>query len=812
MATAKTLDPSITLSASEAFHHPLPQVRQFHRSLTVALDEKNERLRILVGGSYRQLLGTAETILLMRENVSGVEDNLAKVGKGCGRTIIGEMIGGLGRLEEERHDGSMKAQREEMGWIARMKVLDMCGVIVSGLLRRKQMNSTAGRGKSLVVAAKVHVLSRLLVKSLSDPNSGGRKGEREVVEEAREKVRKLHGRLSRAIDRALEKVGGESNDVTTPMEREDLLQALCACSLAKSLGAKEVLRHLLKVRGTAMSLAFEDDAERGAGHGILKALRLYTRTLLDVQALVPRRLAEALGVLKSKHLLEDASIQELEGLRLDVCEQWFGEEISDFTPYVRHDDLDGAQAVETLRSWAKEASKVLLAGFGNTLQRIADFKAVVGLRRKTLEVWIKDGGKARGFDPSIVLDGLREVINQRMIELLEARVAKLHLVGTEIEGTLGAWQQGVTNRKESLWDAATIDVDASHGAHSFKKSILARTNGNNDAVSKAVNGYQTWRHFIDEISGIVDELKKQRWDDDLENIEDDITLESRDALLSQEDPQLLRDHLHSSLERSFTELDAKVDSLLAAQKESTHIGDISIYIIRVLRSIRGSLPNDESLKKFGLSIIPSLHQHLSFAVSKSSVKGFTKSLSRRRVAGRALWEGTPELPVQPSPGTFKLLHALSRDMATAGSDLWSPSAVGLLKQQIQQDLAKNWAAAVENQITTLANDDSKEVANSNEASPGNNVEDSETSEPTQDDQTKELRLVRQKEWLIQALFDIYLLRCSLETASTAGNDDFRQLKERVVELAELDASSKSRLEQSVNEYWKRTSLLFGLLA
>src|ERR1700710_432105 len=121
MAGNKTLDPATCTTAAEAFKYPLPQVRLFHRSLTAELDAKNARLRTLVGGSYRQLLGTAETILQMRDDIGIVEDKLGRVGDGCGRGVIGGMASGLGKLQGKLNDG--KAGRE-MGWLAKSKVLD----------------------------------------------------------------------------------------------------------------------------------------------------------------------------------------------------------------------------------------------------------------------------------------------------------------------------------------------------------------------------------------------------------------------------------------------------------------------------------------------------------------------------------------------------------------------------------------------------------------------------------------------------------------------------------------------------------------
>src|SRR5277367_4364589 len=70
--------------------------------------------------------------------------------------------------------------------------------------------------------------------------------------ETRKKLGALRRRLLRAVERMLEKIDGD---------RDDLAQALCAYSLATSSGAKDVLRHFLHIRGEAMALAFEDDEE-----------------------------------------------------------------------------------------------------------------------------------------------------------------------------------------------------------------------------------------------------------------------------------------------------------------------------------------------------------------------------------------------------------------------------------------------------------------------------------------------------------------------------------------------------------------------
>lgn len=755
-----------------------------------------------MGGSYRQLLGTAEMILEMRNNIGTVEEKLGRVGSGCGRGVIGNKAKGLAKMQDSMEEGQ---GTDRIRWVARLKSLEMCIILIGRLLKSSGSTGTdvlsKGVGTRLVIAAKVLVLSRLLVKSLTDSALAASRDEKQFAEELKKKWESLKARLLRAIDKTLRRTDGDE-------EREELSQALCAYSLTTSSGTKDVLRHLLQVRGAAMAIAFEDAGVRQDTPGILIALELYTRTLLDVQALIPRRLAEALAALKTKPLLRDDAIRGLESLRLDVCEKWFGDPILFFTPYIRHDDLEGPDAVGTLKSWAKEASEVLLSGFGNTLQHIGEFKTVVDLRSKCLEFWIKEGGKARGFDPSFVLDGLRKVINDCMVKLLESRISKLHLVGTEIEGTLGTWRSGVTDQKASLWDKDMIEMQISGGAFVFKKDILARTYGRDDAVSRAIGGYKTWRHLLDEIITVLDQLRKQRWDDDLEDIEDDASIESRNILLSKYDPEMLLDHLETSLHKAYKGLHDKISVLLNTHKESEDIGQISVYVLRIIRDIRSDLPKNASLQFFGLSLVSPLHQNLATLVSADSVESLLKSFGRNNVPGRALWEGNPELPVQSSPYTYKFLHNLSLAMASMGSDLWTPAAVRVLKDYIRSELASRCGEILQNRGEN--HPDPVSEATSNGAA-GNGDSGLDDVDKVQIESTETDSKTKQKEALIQKLFDILVLREALQTKS--GIEDGLQAMENAVESrVDMEPILHKRIQQGAKEFWKRTSLLFGLLA
>ena len=80
----------------------------------------------------------------------------------------------------------------------------------------------------------------------------------------------------------------------------------------------------------------------------------------------------------------------------------------------------------------------------------------------------------------------------------------------------------------------------------------------------------------------------------------------------------------------------------------------------------------------------------------------------------------------------------------------------------------------------------------------------ETEDAVSDDTRKEI--------LIQSLFDMLVLQCSFEVSETTHEDGLRVLESTLESRLELEAASRKRLQQAAKDYWKRTSLLFGLLA
>jgi hypothetical protein len=588
----------------------------------------------------------------------------------------------------------------------------------------------------------------------------------------------------------------------------------------------------------------EDNNRKRSTEDVVQSLKLYSRTLLDVQALVPGRLSLALSGLKSHPLLADPSLKQIEGLRLDIYERWCDEEIQYFTPFVRHDDLDGSQAREMLAAWSEKGSEVLLGGLKKTLSTMSEFKLIVELRTRVLELWVRDGGKARGIDPAEMQDSLREAINSRMLEVLDTKVSKLHLVGSELSACLGRWKDGITDEHVSIWNDEGYDAALAGGAAPFVQEVVSRFYGRNEAVSKTAHSYKAWYHVIDDVKGVVEQLRRQRWDNDYDEIEDEETIEARQKLLSKDDPQMLQERLDTTLDKSFKELEDQIQSLWEERAESSRNGKVAMYFLRVIRDIRHQLPERPSIKAFGLKIVPSLHENIVVAVAKPALEDFaTRGISQRVVVGRPLWDGEPALPNQPSPEIFQFLRLLSLSMSDEGVDLWTKAAVAVLKKHLCEQLCKMWETAIvessngelgvlKEQGTKkekLEKKDTKEESDNEDTDEGDD-DDENKNEGEKDDEKKSSTEIQPKveetteekksglspeqktNLFIQWLFDIALLRRCIGNTETSGSL-FQALEDNAFRHSKLDdAAAKQQIAKSANDFWQRTSLLFGLLA
>ena len=816
-------DPASYASSAEVFSSnlTLPQVRSLHKSLHVQIDEKASRLRTQVGGSYRELLGTADTIVQMRSDNKDVQQLLGAMGGRCGRGVVTSKASSLQKFATMQDNSATSVA-------ARQRLLEACALVAERILKGGSgLRETATKGDRLVLVAKLLSLSRLLVKSFGAAKLNDHT--RISVEALKKTIDSLRRRLRRAVEKLLERPGDDS-------QRGDVLKALCVPSLTASSGAKDALRFFLDVRKNAMTHAFDvEDGERSrTTESVMHALRLYTRTLLDVQALLPVKLPDALSALKNHPLLEDTALQEIENLRLDLYKRWCSEDIQYFTPFIRHDDLDGKTARDMLSNWADDGAQCLIDGLKKTLDEMVDYKSIMELRTEVLHLWIRDGGKAKGLDPLEMQQDLREAINARMLSVLETKVTKLRLVGSEVKATLDGWHSGVTDKREPLWDEVGYDDALSVGAAPFLQEVVSRLYGRNNAVSKAVHSYMSWYRVIDDVKEVVESLKKQRWDNDYDEVEDEETIEERQRILSKEDPKMLQDKLEATLDKTYKTLGEQLHDLWKERKDDKSSAAIAAYFLRVLRDIRNKLPDRPGIEKFGLDMVPALHNAVAGSVAASSVEEFAASgLTVRTVSGKSLWEDEPPLPTQPSPELFTFLHDLYGTLSDVGVDLWTPAAIKVLKQQLGDKLCEAWEKELSSLNESISEQQNsaekkqnavKKDANANAADEAEvkseDIEKDGEAEETRDDEQEDeeeddsanFGKEQAQELCKQWLFDVSLLRNCIGSEGSTG-ERLAKLAEQVYRHTDLeDEAARRRITKASSDFWQRVSLLFRLLA
>ena len=679
------------------------------------------------------------------------------------------------------------ADSERDAFASQLAVLRSCPEVISRLLKK---------GTPVLLAAKVLVISRLLHKKLTQhPNACP------YLETLRTRLATLRRRLLASIDKRFEKL-----DISS----EGLLEGMCSFSLATSSSPTDVLRHFLHVRLEAMS---RQSRRQGSNReNILCTLRLYVRTLQDTKAIIPEELAAALGKLKSTPIFRSQDLYSLPELNLDVHERWIVGDIKLFTPYVQHDGLQTSEAQALLGQWAKLAFSTLRNGLQSLLEELSDPLTIVGLRKQMLDFWLSKHRHLPGVEAFVVLDGLRDTFNDRFVSLIQDLSKILNHIGSTIEITLRDWQNNVSDLMPSLWDLELTSMGTVKGGKAFREALVTRNYGKNNNIQIISRQYTSWLGRIEVFEDVIKKLKETRWEDGIDDIEDDDDgLDNKQILLSEDDPRVLQEQISRSLDTAFSVLEDSINQY-ALDLDGADGGQKAVYLLRVLREFRQHMPKSCRNVKVGLGSVHKLHQVVSDAAIEgpwvSCKQAVTKSIQRKKLPGRPLWEGDPELPVLPSPWAFKLLQDVVSSMGGFGSDVWSPHATVVLKSRLRVSLATTIRIGLQANVTEKMNgysqDESKECTQDLKGPNGHvvNGDDEILTPASHVDDDK-----------IQRYFDLlYLANATAMKENDLAGDEMTEAQRAAQEESGLAQEATKRMERDAEEYWKRTCLLFALLA
>ncbi|KAF8475886.1 hypothetical protein BDZ91DRAFT_689614 [Kalaharituber pfeilii] len=838
MAANANPDSQLLTNWEQAFEsYSIPQVRSLHRQIQNDLGVNREKLRALVGESYRDLLRTAEKIIEMDASAQTVENNLADASRSCNYRLMERKARNV-KMFYERVEGR---DQERNMLAAQIAVLQGCPTELSNALHKDS---------SCLLAARIFVVSRLVLKSLQEKGAGAYP----MVASLRDQLTALRGILLRHIDHQLRLA---SNPTKT------LIESMCALTLVKTSSPADLIRHFLSVRSNAISSTLNPDTLNS--DAILDALGLFNSTLQEAEAVFPKRISEALHQLKSKSLFENLDLKAVPSLNLDTNEKWLPEDIRGFVPWVRHDELEKSRVNDSVKTWANRELETLNTSIKQALGNIESIGAVVSLREDILDLWRRN--KSHLLHVVIGSEGpkrrFRELLNARIEQLLDTTTKTLDNVGAKVQKLATNLEKGEIESSMNLWSEALLSVPLSNGASLFRKNVKATIVGQNSLVKVVINEYQNWGKLIIHSLEFVESIRKLEVKDEFDD-DNDFALGSDALQDGTEDSEQLEKYLKQSVQNAYKALEGDLEKLVqeceAVLPMTLTDTTKSIFLLRSIRHLRQHPPstpsgNIISIGWFSRSLITRLQNVVSRGVSSEALSLFQRSLRRRNFEKECpsvpLWEGSPHpLPTQPSPDVFKFLHQMVTVMSKAGSDIWTPATVAHIRGIVRNELCELVRKEIDNREVKAEtdaatekgkreendesqqkpdkakSDDTKVAQNESEAGGEVSVDqdtvlgDKIETSPDADSSAISVDPIESAtpavpvitvSWARQLIYDLsYLLTYALP-ASPSGSEDDRvtAFKNR---FNALDDREYDKIQSSAGEYWKRTSLLFSLLA
>lgn len=345
-----------------------------------------------------------------------------------------------------------------------------------------------------------------------------------------------------------------------------------------------------------------------------------------------------------------------------------------------------------------------------------------------------------------------------------------------------------------MWELAMGDLDLSNGALAFRRSVVQTRNSRSAGIRTTGETLDGWMKRIETILDIIDNIRTDRWDGDLDFELDDI--DNSDVVvqsLNKDDPEILRKSLREAAAITLKRLGDHIGSDAANRNPASYI--------RVWREIsqRHLALNSRLPVPISEVSLSKLHQNFAQSILQDPVDAYIQSTTTTTYVATDLWDGSPPLPVQPSPATFRLLKSLHQAMSAAGNDLWGSNAVQQLKAILLEALSAR-----------LDQDSFAKLRQANAEVNGHAENENEASEEEQLPNGVGPAKDTNKDQVLQNLFDVQYLRRVFHHLSHGA--DLSKVAKSISEELQLDSASKERLEKNANEYWKRTYLLFGLLA
>lgn len=677
---------------------------------------------------------------------------------------------------------------------AQLALLHRCTTSIARLLRKRA---------SLLLVAKILTVSRLLHNTLSQHQPTP-----PFLEDLRNQLLYLRHTLLKRINKRL---------ASTNVSDDSTIESLAAYCLAESSSSDDAIHRFHQVRLDVIVSQLDLSPDN-----IPKSLRLFIRTLQTSKILRSRQFSDVLSKIKARPILSDPEIRNLDGLDIEILGRWTAPEVNNFTPWIKLSEMSRSEGVASIQEWSRQAFEKLAEGCQKSLAHSTDFSELLSLRADTLELWLSSWGSIITHNSASVLERLRNIFNDHLKRILTTQVRTIDEVASHISIAIAEWETAEHNSVGSLWDSDLTTADFSNGAAAFKQAVADRLLGRDEDVSAVFKKYQSWFSSVQVVNDSIESLRRLKWTDILvggEVEDEDIDINPQ---LNEDDPDDLSESLQSAVRHAFEILQTSLSDAFKALGTS-HRSEKAAFLLRLVRFVRRDIPTDFVAKdfKFSSEIVPELQKSLASEVVSEvgtlalvpASRTHPETGKARIVPGRSLWEGEPAIPVQPSPGTFKFLRRLTATMDKGGADLWDPSTLTVLKEALQEHLENSIASTLDElEARSTSSAGIPEPEAEQEQSSANGVAKDQDASAEKEDASHDssegpshAEVLR--DWETQLLFDaIYL-------ANMLGDEShLADVVDRVQKSADLSTGAMKGIRKFAGEYWKRTELLFGLLA
>lgn len=627
------MDAAVDLQTwQEAFEkYPVATTRAIERQLRASAANNRDKLRVLVGGNYRELLSTAEQILALEGQTKSAETHLSEIGQQCHPPSY-----------QKQTDPSAPRRRQ----LCQVRLLQRCVLVIKSATEKYE----------LLQSAQLIVVARLLLKSLADDQASPK-----PMETYRERVGSLRRQLIRRMDLVL---------ASPRSTMAAMVQTSCSYCLVTSSSFHDVVRHIGRLRLERLRKLLEGD--ESSDQQILRGLQYYVASLRVIGDLTGRAMMDALSSLQKRPILQEPAIVDLELLDLKSLHSLIPDEIQTFIPYFKRTPFESDEVREALAHWSSNASPILAKGLERLVLEKEDMTSVLNLRKELFSILLPVYFSLPGS--SAIYKALRGVLINRIEALCDQHVGGLDKYSSSIS------EPSISSAHiPGLWDEELTKMALDRGAEVFLHYVHRRRCGLTAQLARDSQTLAAWISSTKAILTTFEGLTDTKWQDLIEEPDDEQQDEANNIIkaVGKDESERFLSQMRTSLTTGFRHFEDNLAELISRNTNEHAGAQQAVYQLRFIREmvlpLRQAFPSEAKFQKTD-QLIPRLHQVIAAAIVSQACSPPDNGSDG----------GSPstQQPIEnmPSPRTFDFLRRLSLVMSsTGGTDIWSGAAVKAVK-------------------------------------------------------------------------------------------------------------------------------------